>query len=160
FPSDYDAIIAGAPANYWTHLMTGDLWPAVATHKDPAAALPPAKLQVLHKAALEACDELDGVKDGLIQDPMACHFDPATLLCKGTESQSCLSAAQVAAARKIYEGAKYPKSGKSIFPRMTPGSELVWPALAGNQPFGIPVSHFQNVGFKDPKWDYLNLDFD
>jgi feruloyl esterase len=160
FPLDYNGIVAGAPANYWTHLMAGDLWPAVATSKDPAAFLQPAKLQVLHKAALTACDSLDGVKDGLIEDPTRCHFDPGTLLCKGEESETCLTAPQVAAARKIYEGATNPKTGKSVFPGMTRGSELVWPALAGAQPFGIPVSHFQYVVFKDPKWDYLTLDFD
>src|SRR3954469_24642932 len=59
FPRDYDGIIAGAPANYWTHLMAGDLWPAVVTLKEPAASLPPAKLEVLHKAALAACDKID-----------------------------------------------------------------------------------------------------
>jgi feruloyl esterase len=160
FPLDYDGIVAGAPANYWTHLMIGDLWPGVVTHKDPSAALPEAKLRVLHKAALEACDLLDGVKDGLIEDPTRCKFDPGTVLCKGAENEDCLTTPQVEAARKIYGGAKNPKNGKSIFPGMTPGSELVWPALAGPQPFAIPVSHFQYVVFKDPKWDYLTLDFD
>jgi feruloyl esterase len=160
FPMDYDGIVAGAPANYWTHLMTGDLWPAVVTHKDPAAALAQADLTVLHKAALQACDNLDGVKDGLIEDPTRCHFDPGTLLCKGSQTEGCLMAPQVEAARKIYAGATNPRTGKSIFPGMTPGSELVWPALAGQTPFGIPVSHFQYVVFKDPKWDYLTLNFD
>ena len=160
FPLDYDGIIAGAPANYWTHLMIGDLWPGVVTHKDPAAALPEAKLAVLHKAALEACDSLDGVKDGLLEDPTRCHFDPGTVLCKGAEGESCLTAPQVEAARKIYAGAINPKNGKPVFPGMVPGSELVWPALAGPKPFAIPVSHFQNVVFKDPRWDYLTLDFD
>ena len=83
FPRDYDGIIAGAPANYWTHLMAGDLWPAVVTRKDPAASLPPAKLEVLHKAALAACDKLDGVEDGLLENPTGCRFDPATVQCKG-----------------------------------------------------------------------------
>ena len=160
FPLDYNGIIAGAPANYWTHLMAGDLWPAVVTSKDPAAFLTPAKLQVLHKAAMDACDSLDGVTDGLIENPMRCHFDPGTVQCKGEETEACLTAPQVAAARKIYAGARNPKTGKSIFPGMTPGSELVWPALAGATPFGIPVSHFQYIVFKDPKWDYLTMDFD
>jgi feruloyl esterase len=160
FPLDYNAIIAGAPANYWTHLMAGDLWPAIATSKDRAAFLTPAKLQLLHKASIGVCDSLDGVKDGLIEDPTRCHFDPGTLQCKGEETETCLTAPQVAAAHKIYEGAKNPKTGQPVFPGMLPGSELVWPALAGEQPFGIPVSHFQYVVFKDPKWDYLTLDFD
>jgi feruloyl esterase len=119
-----------------------------------------AKLATLHKAALAACDELDGVKDGVIEDPTRCHFDPAKVLCSGEESDACLTAPQVEAARKIYEGAKNPKSGKAIFPGMSAGSELVWPALAGPTPFGISLSHFRYVVFKDPKWDYLSLDFD
>jgi feruloyl esterase len=53
-----------------------------------------------------------------------------------------------------------PRTGKSVFPGMPPGSELVWLALAGPKPFGIPVSHFQNIVFKDLKWDYLTIDFD
>ena len=161
FPRDYDAIIAGAPANYWTHLMIGDLWPAAATLKDPAAHLPPAKLEIMHKAALQACDNIDGVKDGLIENPIRCRFDPAALLCKTAETEGCLTAPQVAAAKKIYEGAKNPRTGKQIFPGMPPGSELVWGALAGGPaPFNIPVSHFRDVVFKNKDWDYKTLDFD
>ncbi len=160
FPRDYDGIVAGAPANYWTHLMAGDLWPAVVTLKDPAASLPPAQLAVLHKAALAACDKLDGVEDGLLENPSRCHFDPATVQCKGGAQDDCLTAAQVAAARKIYAGAQNPRTGKQVFPGMPPGSELVWTALAGPKPFGIPVSHFQYVVFNNANWDFLSLDFD
>jgi feruloyl esterase len=159
FPDDYDGIIAGAPANYWTHLMIGDLWPAYVSNKTPGSALSPGKLKVLHEAALAACDARDGVKDGLIEDPAQCKFDPATVACKGAETDVCLTAAQVESARKIYAGAKF-KGGKPIFPGMVPGSELVWPALAGAKPFAIPMSHFQVVVFKDTAWDYLSLDFD
>jgi feruloyl esterase len=160
FPRDYDGIVAGAPANYWTHLMIGDLWPAIVTQKEPGAALPRAALDILHKAALEACDTLDGVKDGLIEDPTRCHFDPATVACKGPQTEDCLTAPQVDAVRKIYQGATNPKTHKPVFPGMVPGSELVWTALSGPKPFAIPVSHFQYVVFKNPNWDFLTLDFD
>jgi feruloyl esterase len=160
FPLDYDGIVAGAPANYWTHLMAGDLWPSMVTKKDPAADLPPAALEVLHRAVLEACDSLDGVKDGLLEDPAKCHFDPAKVACKGTETENCLTAAQVESARKIYGGAKNPRTGKLIFPPMTPGSELVWPALAGKTPFGVPMEHFKWVVFNNPDWDFKTLDLD
>ncbi len=160
FPLDYDGIVAGAPANYWTHLMAGDLWPAVVTHKDPSAAFSQSNLAVLHKAVLQACDNLDGVRDGLIEDPTRCHFDPASLLCKGDETEGCLNKSQVDAARKIYAGATNPRTGESVFPGMTPGSELNWPALAGPVPFGIPLSHFQYVVFQNPKWDYMTMNFD
>ncbi len=160
FPRDYDGIVAGAPANYWTHLMAGDLWPAVVTNKNPAAALGPPQLQVLHKAALQACDKLDSLEDGLIDNPVQCRFDPATVQCKEGAAEGCLTAPQAEAARKIYEGAKNPRTGKLVFPGMVPGSELVWTALAGPKPFGIPLSHFQHVVFNNPDWDYLKLDFD
>ncbi len=161
FPDDYDGIVAGAPANYWTHLNFGGLWPAVRTLGDPANFLSPEKLALLHQAALQACDDLDKVKDGLIENPMSCRFDPGTLLCKDAGSEGCLTAAQVESARKIYGGAKNPRTGEQIFPGMPPGSELVWTALAGGpRPFGIPVSHFRYVVFKDKDWDYKALDFD
>jgi feruloyl esterase len=160
FPRDYDGIVAGAPANYWTHLMAGDLWPAVVTRQNPDASLPPAKLDALHKAALAACDKLDAVEDGLLENPTACHFDPATVQCQGGAQENCLTAAQVEAARKIYAGARNPRTGKQVFPGMPPGSELVWPALAGPKPFEIPVSHFKHVVFNKPDWDFLSLDFD
>ena len=89
-----------------------------------------------------------------------CRFDPATVQCKGGAQENCLTAPQVEAARKIYAGARNPRTGKQVFPGMAPGSELVWPALAGREPFGIPVSHFQHVVFNNPGWDFLTLDFD
>ena len=86
FPADYDGIVAGAPANYFTHLMAGTLSPAAATMKDESTRLSPAKLSALNKGALAACDAGDGVADGLINNPLACKFDPGTLLCGGEET--------------------------------------------------------------------------
>lgn len=160
FPRDYDGIIAGAPANRWTRLMAGDLWPAVVTLKEPAAALPPSTLEVLHKGALAACDKLDGIEDGLLENPSLCRFDPATVRCPDGARDNCLTEAQVAAAQKIYAGAKNPRTGEQVFPGMPRGSEIVWTALAGPKPFGIPVSHFQHVVFNKPDWNFLSLDFD
>jgi feruloyl esterase len=160
FPADYDGIIAGAPANYWTHLMIGDLWPAHAAHKDEASYIPPAKFPLIHKAAIEACDSLDGVKDGVLEDPMRCRFDPKVLECKGDDTSACLTPQQVETARKIYRGAHNPRTGQEIFPGMEPGSEMTWGALAGPQPFSIPVDHFKYVVFKDPSWDWHTLNFD
>ncbi len=77
FPADYDGIVAGAPANFWTHLDAGLLWRTAATLKDPATHLSTGKLALLNKAALAACDARDGAADGLIENPQACRFDPA-----------------------------------------------------------------------------------
>jgi len=161
FPGDYDGIIAGAPANYWTHLVTQSLWVAQATLNDPARYVPPAKFPLINKAVLDACDRLDGVKDGLLADPSQCRFDPAALRCKGDDAPTCLTGPQAEAVGRIYSAAKNPRTGDIIFPGLAPGSELGWNALAGGpKPFSIAEDHFKFVVFKDPNWDYEILDFD
>ncbi|PYT91874.1 MAG: tannase/feruloyl esterase family alpha/beta hydrolase, partial [Acidobacteria bacterium] len=82
FPRDYDGIIAGAPANFWTHLMVSGIWIGQATHENPVSYFPKEKYAVLHKAVLEACDAMDGVRDGVLENPKKCHFDPKVLQCK------------------------------------------------------------------------------
>src|SRR5205814_4688607 len=102
FPGDYDGIIAGAPANNWTHLMVSGVWIGQATLKDAASLIPKNKFELIHKAVLEACDARDGVKDGVLEDPARCHFDPKALECKNGDDASCLTAPQVEAVKKIY----------------------------------------------------------
>jgi feruloyl esterase len=161
FPADYDGIVAGAPANFWTHLMAGGLWIGQATLKDPASYIPKEKYAVIHKAALDACDANDGVKDGLVEDPMRCRFDPKTLLCTGDDGPACLTAPQVEAAKKIYAGASNPRTATAIFPGLEPGSELGWGAMAGGpDAFPIVADHFKYVVFKDTTWDFRTLNFD
>ena len=161
FPDDYDGIVAGAPANYWTHLMASGVWIGQATLKDHASYIPPAKYAVIHRAALDACDASDGVKDGLIEDPARCRFDPSALKCEAEETPACLTTAQVEAARKIYQGPKSPRTGESIFPGLEPGSELGWGAMAGGpESFPITTNHFRYIVFRDPGWDFKTFDFD
>src|SRR5438552_5693217 len=90
FPDDYDAVIAGAPANR----TAISLWIAHAVLKDPASYIPPAKYPIVHQAALAACDSNDGLTDGLIEDPTRCRFDPAVLRCNGADGPPCLTGAQ------------------------------------------------------------------
>jgi feruloyl esterase len=158
FPEDYDGIIAGAPANNWVGLLTSDMVNTVAMLKNPASVIPPAKLTLLHEAAIEACDALDGVADGLIGDLTKCKFDPATLLCKGSESESCLTAAQVEAAKTIYGPLNNPHTQNEIFPGLEPGSELGWTAFTGPKPFSIPYDYFRFVILKEPNWDFHSFD--
>jgi feruloyl esterase len=103
FPEDFDGIIVGSPANFWTHLMTGIVWNEQALLDDPASYIPPSLLPVLSNAALAQCAGQDGgvKKDPFLNDPRDCHFDPASVQCvAGQEPTTCLSAAQVTAARK------------------------------------------------------------
>jgi feruloyl esterase len=157
FPNDYDGIIAGAPANR----TAISLWIADAVLKDPASYIPPAKYSVIHQAALAACDAADGLKDGLIEDPAKCHFDPAGLLCKGTDGPSCLTDAQVAAAKKIYSPATNPRTGAELFSSLVPGTELGWGIQAqGPEPSANIYDQYRYVVFKDANWDWKTFDFD
>ncbi len=157
FPADYDGIIAGAPANRTPLAM----WVAFAMLKDPASKIPPAKYKVIHQAVLDQCDAADGLKDGLIQDPTRCKFDPKTIECKGVDAPGCLTAPQVEAARKTYMDAVNPRTGQDLSPSLVPGSELGWAVLGrGPDPVGIILDHYKYVVFKDPNWDWRSFDFD
>ena len=110
---------------------------------------------MLHAAVINACDALDGVKDGVIEDPRRCHFDPATLRCNGEDRPDCLTAAQLEGVRTIYEPAKNPRTGADIFPGLERGSEVGWSLFRGMRP-----DYFTNVVFADPHWDFTTFDFD
>ena len=157
FPEDYDGIIAGAPANR----TAISLWIADAVLREPARYIPPAKYPVIHQAALVACDAGDGLKDGLIDDPRQCRFDPTVLLCKEGDGPSCLTAPQVAAARQIYSNAVNPRTKQELFASLVPGSELGWGAqAAGPEPTAMTYDQYRYVVFKDPNWDWKTFDFD
>lgn len=160
YPEDYDGIVAGAPANNWVALLSSDMMNSVAMLKDPASSIPPPKLAMLHKAAIEACDAVDGLKDGLIGDPTRCKFDPSALLCKGPESDACLTAPQVAAAKAVYGPFENPRTHKQIYPGLEPGSELGWAAFTGPQPFPISNDYFRYVIHNEPAWDFRTFDPD
>ena len=87
FPDDYDGILAGAPANYFVHLQMGGNWISQAIHEDPATMIAPAKLPAITAAVLAECDMLDGVKDGVLEDPRQCHFDPGEAVVQGRREQ-------------------------------------------------------------------------
>ncbi len=102
YPTDFDGIIAGAPALDWVGTMTGFVWNEQAVN---AASLPVAKVALLAGAVLAECDAKDGLMDGLISDPRRCRFDPKTLQCPAGDAPTCLTAGQVEAARRVYHGA-------------------------------------------------------
>jgi len=157
YPDDFDGIVAGA-AGTRTAMA---LWVAHALLKDPDSHIPPAKYPLIHQAAIEACDAIDGLKDGLIDDPTRCHFDPGVLQCKGADGPDCLTAAQVQAARKVYSPGKNPRTGAELFGSLTPGSELGWAVMGGGpEPYKSILDQARYVAFKDPNWDWRTFDFD
>jgi feruloyl esterase len=160
FPADFDGIIAGAPANFWTHLTASAAWIGQAVNRTEGSYIPPAKYPLLHDAAINACDALDGVKDNVIEDPRQCKFDPKVLECKGGDAPTCLTAAQVETARAMYSPMVNPRTMQSLFPGFEPGSEPGWNLVAGRQPTSLGIDHWKYVVFKDPNWDYRTMDFD
>jgi feruloyl esterase len=170
FPDDYDALAVGGYTADRTHMSFGQMWPWVVTHRNVASALPQAKLQLLHKAAIERCDAADGVKDGII-DPTRCKFDPGALECTAGDSPTCLTAGQVLSARDIYAGPMNPRTKEKIYYGYPPGTELGWAQLTGLQRTNFsssqgyrlePSEFFKHLVFKDPNWTFAArpLDFD
>jgi feruloyl esterase len=162
FPDDYGGIVAGAATNNWTKMMFGRMWVAQATLSNPANYIPPEKYPVIHKAALAACDAMDGVKDGVLDDPRKCSFDPGVLACEdGADGVDCLTKPQVEAAKRIYSPTMNPRTREEVFPPMERGSELVWGKLAGGpKPIELADDYFKYVVFENPKWDFRTLNFD
>jgi hypothetical protein len=161
YPDDYDGISSMAPANPMVALMVSSLWTGYATLKDAASHIPPQKFGIIHKAAVEACDADDGVKDGIISAPRSCRFDPASLQCKGDDQPDCLSTAQVAAVRAIYQGPRNARTGKQIYPGFEPGSESMFPLQTmGPEPFAVSTTYMKTLVFQDPKWDFRSFDYD
>jgi feruloyl esterase len=156
YAADYDGIIAGAAAIYTTHLQGAQVWSAEVVNKDEASYIPPAKYAVLHAAVLEACDELDGVKDGVLENPTKCRFDPQQLLCKDADGPSCLTAPQAEAARQIYTGPANSR-GKSLFPGLERGSEAGWATLSRAKPMALADETYKFLVFKDASWNYLDF---
>jgi feruloyl esterase len=159
FPADYDGIIAGAPGADWTGRAAQSMRIAQAMHKDATSYIPPSKYPVIHKAVVDKCDALDGIKDGVLDNPKACKFDPGVLACTGNDESSCLTPPQVASARQVYATMTNPKTKREI-PGLEPGSELGWATWGGPQPLGLGADHFKYVVYKDPNWDYLTFNFD
>src|SRR5262245_27676690 len=160
FPEDFDAILAGAPANYHSHLHSNDLVNAVTPLNTPGALVSQAKLNMLNQAVLNACDAQDGVKDGLLNNPGACKFDPAMLVCKAGDAENCLTPAQLESVKRMYAPSKF-GDGKVIFPGKTIGSEASWTAILDTQkqPIFEATGSFQ-LAHQDPNWDWTKFDID
>ena len=160
FPEDFDGIVAGAPANYETHLHAWTVAVGMAAIKGDQNILPASLMPVIHRAVLASCDSADGLHDGLLNDPRKCAFDPSTLLCRGAANENCLTADQVEAVKKLYAPLKT-KAGELIFPSFEPGSELGWPIMvSAKAPNAIGQDTFRYLTYGDPDWDWHTFDPD
>lgn len=181
YPGDFDGIVAGAPAmNFQVQNSLYHAWQARSnTGADGKAILAASRLPLLHQAVLGQCDRLDGQVDGVIVDPRVCRFDPGVLLCRSNSSEDatkCLTAAEVEAVRRLYEGPRDAATGERLtIAGPQPGSELSWAGVfvprAADQPIfseRIALDALRNLvfesnpeagfGLKDVRFDRATFD--
>src|SRR5206468_3883576 len=85
---------------------------------------------------LQACDARDGVRDGVLENPTRCDWQPREILCKGPDGPDCLTQSQVEATEKVYQGAVNPRTHEPVHSPLFRGSELGWEILLGPEPLG------------------------
>ena len=170
FPDDFDGLVIGAPVLNFSGTMTGYMQMAQALAKAP---IPYAKLQLLAEKIYAQCDEKDGLKDGLIDDPRQCQFCPSCDLpqcAEGTDKADCFTAAQLTTLQKIYGEVK--SQGKRIFPGWPIGAEIAgpngrsgwdnWIINEKGQPTigqSFSESFFRYLAFKNPNFKFADFDF-
>jgi len=169
YPDDFDGIIAGAPVNSDSSLLN-IYWSAVSNKRpDDSVYLNAKALQLLTDGALKSCDQRDGLEDGVINNPLSCPFAPNRIICDRIQSDDCLSAEQVVAAIRIYDGAKTSKGEKYYSRGMIPGAESGMTfTLAGTETMppmfrSVMKSNMQYLAFEtDPPLteDPIPFDFD
>jgi len=162
YPDDFDAIVAGAPVYNMVHMNVTQTALQVEMLKNPERIVPPSKVTLVANAATAACDANDGVKDGIISEPLACQFDPGVLACKAGDGPDCLTAGQVASARQLYSPVKM-KSGHVAYPGRARGVESGWASRIPE--VGKPVGSLWGdmprfVGHRDANWDAMSFDLD
>ena len=160
FPEDFDGIVAGAPGQDWSGRAAGALRVATYLESNVDARLSEGDRRLVHSAALRACDAADGVKDGVIDSPERCNFDPAVLQCVGAKDGSCLTAAQVETVRMLYSSPVNPSTNREIT-GLVPGSELNWTDLGWtNSARATGLELYRYLVYADPSWTIDRFDFD
>jgi feruloyl esterase len=160
FPEDFDAIIAGAPVHNMVHLNVSQVALQVDMLKNPARLVPPEKRTLFANAVVAACDQHDGVKDGIVSEPRACKFDPAVLACKAGDGPGCLTGAQVENARSAYASVTK-KNGTLVYPGRSPGFESGWRIPTQGAALNSLFTDMPRyVGRQDPNWDPMTFDLE
>jgi len=166
FANDYDGIVAGDPVAHYTHHHVGaNLWVTWQMFYNPAGTVFTTQDALLANAVNAACDALDGVVDGVLNDPRRCHFDPKVLLCQGSQTPpNCLTGAQVEAVRNLWIGPDAIVQQYGYYPALERGGEADgWPTHISPEPPPAPqtdshavlgLSFMENFVFENPSWDF------
>lgn len=156
YPQDYDGVIAGSPAMNFSEIMAQMIW-----NEQVLASAPRLydKLAAVNKAVLKACDRLDGVQDGVLENPMQCRFDPAVLACKAFDTAACLNKGEIDALRRIYEGPRL-KNGELLIAGPPVGSEGAgWVLSSLMTGIGGP-EFYRWMVHDDPRWNASSFDLE
>jgi feruloyl esterase len=159
YPADFDGIVAGSPGLDWTSRAISALRVQQVFERDAAGKVPAAKFPAINAAVMNACDASDGVKDGVLENPKACRFDPAVLACKGTPDNSCLTPAEVATVKAIYTSPANPKTKREIA-GLVPGSESSWTDLGWSGPARSTGLELMRFVANDPQWTIAQFNFE
>ena len=159
YPADYDGILSGAPALHWTRRHGEQMWGTVvmlATHNP----VPQCKFAAATSAAVAACDANDGVKDGVIENPRACKFDPRQLIGTSTPCGD-FTAADANVIRKIWEGPRR-QDGSFLWYGLQRGGDFSGLSSTGGAPLvprpnPITMEWWRYFLNQNPQWDYMNL---
>ena len=157
YPNDFDGVVAGAAAYYPSHLQGMQVWTSAIAARQTEPHLGEREFHLVNDAVVAECDTLDGVEDGVIENPAVCDFDPASLICENAESGTCLTAAQAETVRRIYTGPT-DANGRSIFPGLSRGSETGWRTLSSEEPLGLAYDTYARLVFGDSHWDFTTFD--
>ncbi|UJO25326.1 putative feruloyl esterase B-2 [Fulvia fulva] len=160
WPQLFDGVLVGAPALAFDNLTSwsGHFLPITGSNTSDTFVSPD-KWALVHQDILKQCDALDGVKDGILEDPTLCSYKPVSLQCSSTatNTSNCLTAKQVVTVQRVFED-YYGKNGALIFPRMQPGSELASSHIEYNgQPFPYTEDWFRYAILNDPTWNASTL---
>ncbi|EQB46560.1 tannase and feruloyl esterase [Colletotrichum gloeosporioides Cg-14] len=156
FPEDYDGIVAGAPAFDLIALMywTGQLFIKTGTNES-STFLAPAEWDLVYADILKQCDGLDGLEDGLLEDPNLCQYRPEGLICVDGTSEGCLTGEQAATVRAIFSPV-YGANGRYIYPRLQPGANATARLLNG-EPHQYPLDWWRYVVYNNTEWDLSTM---
>ncbi|EKG12473.1 Tannase/feruloyl esterase [Macrophomina phaseolina MS6] len=161
FPDDFDGVVAGAPAIAFNNLTSWSGSFYTNFRGNDTERYIPAELwaTLIHEDILKQCDGLDGVEDGIIEDPDLCQYRPEALLCasNATDTSNCLTGPQVDAVRQVFSGV-YGVDGSLVYPRMQPGSEVIAAnVLYSGSEFIYTSDWFRYAIYHNTSWDPLNL---
>ncbi|KAK7543810.1 Tannase/feruloyl esterase [Phyllosticta citricarpa] len=160
FPDDFDGIVAGAPAAAFVNLTSwsGNFY-KILGDEDAPTYVSSDLWAAIHEDILKQCDGIDGVVDGVIEDPELCLYRPESFICApdATNTTSCLTPAQAGAVRLVFSPV-YGVNGSLVYPRMQPGSEIVASKRLYAGPFQYTNDWYRYAIYNDPSWDPASLD--